>query len=97
MQQNGNTLSRRQIVLSGTHAKFLQLRRLDSGPPLSNLHVHARTLSPSRLIQPARVWVDAQAQPAGDARTPGFRYQLPAPLAAEALNLQLASDNSLAT
>ena len=96
MQQNGNSLSRRQVALGGAHVKFLQLRRLDNGAPLPNLHVRARTLSPASLIQPARVWVDAHTQPPGDAHMPGFRYQLPAPLAIEALKLELVSDNSLA-
>lgn len=96
MQQNGNTLSRRQIALNGAHAKYLRLHRLDNGTILPDLHIHARTLAPSGLIQPDRVWVDAQTQPAGDTRMPGFRYRLPAPLAAEALKLELASDNSLA-
>jgi hypothetical protein len=99
MQQNGNSLSRRQITLNGARTRFLQLRRLDNGTPLPNLHIRARTLATSTLIQPARIWVDAHAQPApaSDGRSPpGFNYDLPAPLAAEALKLELASDNSLA-
>ena len=101
MQQNGNTLSRRQIALNGAHAKFLQLRRLDTGAPLPNLHVRAHVLARSTLIQPARVWVDAQPLPAqaGENPAPGtssFRYRLPAPLAVAALKLELATDNSLA-
>lgn len=97
MQQNGNSLSRREIALNGAHARFLQLRRLDNGAPLPNLHVHARTLTPSTPVQPARVWVDARLQAAtSDRRPPGFDYELPAPLAVEALKLDLASDNSLA-
>ena len=96
MQQNGNTLSRRQIALNGAHAKYVRLHRLDRGAVLPNLHIRARTVMPSSLIQPGRIWVDARVQPASDARAPGFRYELPAPLAAEALKLELISDNSLA-
>jgi len=97
MQQNGNTLSRRQIALNGARAKFLRLRRLDKGPALADLHIRARTLGPSSLIQSARVWVDAQPQPASDNKAPlAFIYRLPAPLPADALKLELATDNSLA-
>jgi hypothetical protein len=101
MQQNGNTLSRRQIALNGAHAKFLQLRRLDTGAPLPSLHVRAHVLAHSTLIQPARVWVDAQPLPAQAGEGPAsgtssFRYRLPAPLAVAALKLELATDNSLA-
>jgi hypothetical protein len=49
--------------------------------------------------QPARLWLNADAQSAspatGNAPT-AFRYRLPAPLAIDALKLELASDNSLA-
>jgi len=97
MQQNGNNLSRRQIALNGAHAKFLQLRRLDNGSPLPNLHIRARMLMPSSLIQAARVWVDAQALSAPDTKaSSSFFYRLPAPLAVDALKLELATDNSLA-
>jgi hypothetical protein len=99
MQQNGNSLSRRQITLNGARAKYLRLQRLDNAAALPNLHVKARTLAASSLIQAARVWVDAQAQtaPATEQRaTPGIYYQLPAPLAVEALKLEMATDNSLA-
>jgi hypothetical protein len=97
MQQNGNSLSRRQIVLNGANAKYLRLQRLDRGAPLTSLHVSARTLAPSSLMQAARVWVDAQLQPATDVKAPpSYTYRLPAPLAGDALKLELASDNSLA-
>jgi hypothetical protein len=98
MQQGGNTLSRRQIALSGIHAKYLRLQRLDNGPALAGLRVRARTLTPSSLIQAARIWVDAQPQTesAADNTPAHFIYRLPAPLAVEALKLQPASDNSLA-
>ena len=99
MQQNGNSLSRHEIALDGVRAKYLRLRRLDRGVALPGFHVRARTLGAATLVQPARVWVDAHVQPApgGEQRSPpGFYYQLPAPLAAEALKLELASDNSLA-
>jgi hypothetical protein len=58
-------------------------------------------LARSTLIQPARVWIDAQplAAQAGEnpaSGTSSFRYRLPAPLAVAALKLELATDNSLA-
>ena len=41
------------------------------------------------------MWVDAQLQPSPDTGS-NFSYRLPAPLAADALKLELATDNSLA-
>jgi len=97
MQQNGNSLSRRQITLNAGGAKYLRLERLDRGVPLTNLHVRARTQAPSGLIESARVWVDAQPQSAIDTQAGlSFDYRLPAPLAVDALKLELATDNSLA-
>jgi hypothetical protein len=99
MQQNGNSLSRRQIALNGARAKYLRLHRLDTGVAMPGLRVRARLLGAANLIQPARVWVDARVlpTPADDRRSPpGFDYELPAPLAVEALRLELVGDNSLA-
>ena len=97
MQQNGNSLSRRQIALNGARARFLRLRRLDQGAALPNLHIRARVLTPAGLMQAARVWVDAQPETTADARAGlKFSYHLPAPLAADALKLELTADNSLA-
>ena len=99
LHQGGNVLARHQIGLSGVQAKYLRLHRLDAAPGIDGLHVHARTLARSTLIQPARLWVDAAAT-TGDpatADTPAtFRYQLPAQLTLDALKVDLASDNSLA-
>ena len=101
VRQGGSELARHRIVLNGARAKYLRLRRLDAGNAIAELHVRAHVLVRSTLIQPTRVWVDAQPlpAPAGETQAPGtssFRYQLPAPLAVEALKLELASDNSLA-
>jgi len=95
MQQNGNSLSRRQITLGGAHAKYLRLERLDHGAALADLHVRARTLASPSLVQSMPVWVDAQLQLASD-NPSSFTYRLPAPLAADALKLELATGNSLA-
>ena len=99
LRQAGNVLARHQIALSGVQAKYLRLHRLDNAATIDGLRVRARMLARSTLTQPARVWVDAQPQaaPAADSKTPpGFYYHLPAPLAIDALKLELASDNSLA-
>lgn len=101
LRQGGNELTRHRIALNGARAKYLRLRRLDAGSAIADLHVRAHMLARSTLIQPARIWVDAQPlpAPAGASSAPGtssFRYRLPAPLAVAALKLELATDNSLA-
>lgn len=101
VRQGSSELARHRIVLNGARARYLRLHRLDTGAPLPSLHVRAHVLARSTLIQPARVWVDAQPlpAPAGENPAPGtssFRYRLPAPLAVAALKLELATDNSLA-
>jgi len=99
LHQDGNVLARHQIALNGASATYLRLHRLDSAPGIDGLHVRARTLARSTLIQPARVWLDT-APAAGDAATANtpatFRYRLPAQLTIDALKIDLASDNSLA-
>lgn len=96
LHQDANTLSRRQIPINA-RATYLRLHRLDTGAPLANLRVRARTLAHSSLIQPSRVWVDATPLPrSADAKSLAYDYRLPAPLAIDAIHLELASDNSLA-
>jgi hypothetical protein len=99
LRQEGNVLVRRQIALSSTQAKYLRLHRLDNTAALDNLHVRARTLMHANLTQPSRLWLDAEPEAATPATVnvpAAFRYRLPAPLAIDALKLELASDNSLA-
>jgi hypothetical protein len=101
VRQGGNELARHRIALDGARVKYLRLHRLDAGSAIVELNVRAHLLARSTLIQPARVWVDAQPlpAPAGENPAPGtssFRYRLPAPLAVAALKLELATDNSLA-
>jgi hypothetical protein len=101
LRQDGSELARHRIVLNGSRAKYLRLHRRDAGNAVAELHVRAHVLARSTLIQPARVWVDAQPLPtqAGESSahaTSSFRYRLPAPLAVAALKLELATDNSLA-
>ncbi len=101
VRQGGSELARHRIVLNGARAKYLRLHRLDAGSAIAELHVRAHVLARSTLIQPARIWVDAQPLPAQAGEKPAsgtssFRYRLPAPLAVAALKLELATDNSLA-
>jgi hypothetical protein len=101
VRQGGSELARHRIVLNGARARYLRLHRLDAGSAIAELHVRAHMLARSTLIQPARVWVDAQPLPAQAevdpaSGTSSFRYRLPAPLAVAALKLELATDNSLA-
>ncbi|HZE92851.1 MAG TPA: DUF3999 family protein, partial [Rhizobacter sp.] len=99
LQQNGNALGRHRITLNGARATYLRLHRLDNAPALGNLHVRARTLMHASLTQPSRLWLDAEpeaARPATSNAPTAYHYRLPAPLAIDALKLELASDNSLA-
>ncbi len=101
LRQGGSELARHRIVLNGARAKYLRLHRLDAGSAIAELYVRAHVLARSTLIQPARVWADAQPLPAQAGEGPAsgtssFRYRLPAPLAVAALKLELATDNSLA-
>ena len=101
IRQDGNELTRHRIAMNGVLTKYLRLHRLDAGAAIAGLRVRAHTQARSTLIQPARVWVDAQPVPAqtGENSPPGtssFHYRLPAPLAVSALKLELATDNSLA-
>lgn len=100
LAQNGNRLDRHDIYLSGVHAKYLRLRRLDHGPMLPGLRVSAATSARADPVRAARQWIvataqDAAAAPAGsDAKE--YRYTLPGALPVEALKFDLADDNSVA-
>lgn len=99
LHQAGNVLARHQIALSGVQAKYLRLHQLDNAAAIDGLHVRARTLMHASLTQPSRLWLDAEqaaATPATGNGPAAFRYRLPAPMAIDALKLELASDNSLA-
>lgn len=97
LHDNGNFISRRQIPLNGVRATYLRLHH--DAHDLPNLHVRARVLARSTLIEPARVWLDAPlvATVDGEKGAPNrFVYRLPAPLAIDAVKVDLAGDNSLA-
>ncbi|MDR3386302.1 MAG: DUF3999 family protein [Rudaea sp.] len=108
LNQDGNRLDRHEIALPGIRAAYLRLRRLDAGPALPSLRILARRSLPSTGEQPARQHLTAtlvgsdvqhmdRTLPAGDGqRVVAYRYQLPAALAIEAVNIELADDNSLA-
>jgi hypothetical protein len=108
LTQSGNVLERHEIALNGARAAYLRVRRLDDGAELPGLAVQARTIASSTAAQPARQWLRAVADgsdtkrldvslPPGDGQRPiAWRYHLPAPLAIEAIRLELADDNSLA-
>lgn len=109
LRQNDATLVRRQIVLAQAHAKYLRLRRLDSGStPGTGFSVEARLLSRTSVQRPGRQWtnVPLSAQDAPSAIAPtsagqkqppiGYQYLLPGALNVEALRVTFASDNSIA-
>jgi Protein of unknown function (DUF3999) len=97
LHDKGNFISRRQIPLNGIRATYLRLHH--DAHELPNLRVRARILARSTLIEPARVWLDAPltATLESDKGAPSrFVYRLSAPLAIDAVKLDLAGDNSLA-
>ena len=99
LQQDGNKLARHQIALNGARAKYLRLHGVDSEQRPAGLKVRARNLAQSTLTQPALVWLDAQADATATpiaGKPAAFTYRLPAPLAIDALKLELAGINSLA-
>ena len=96
LRQDGNTLSRREIVLNA-RISYLRLRRIDSSGPLPNLRIRARYAHSAELIRASRVWITAHpTQPSNVSGIPVFNYRLPAPLPVEAARLELITDNSLA-
>lgn len=108
LTQNGDVLERHEIALGGTRHQYLRVRRLDDGAELRQLRVRGRVIAASTPDRSARQWIAATADgadikradptlPPGDGAQPvAWRYRLPAPLAVEALRLELADDNSLA-
>jgi len=107
LTQSGNRLDRHDIALNNASAAYLRLRRLDDGADLQGLTARLRTLT-SSTAGPARQWLEAAATGpdrhrldvsfgrADGTQVVAWRYQLPAPLAIDALRLDLADDNSLA-
>jgi hypothetical protein len=107
LTQNGNRLDRHDIALNNASATYLRLRRLDDGEDLQGLTACLRTVT-SSTAGPARQWLEAAATGpdryrldasfgrADGSQVVAWRYRLPAPLAIDALRLELADDNSLA-
>jgi hypothetical protein len=107
LTQSGNRLDRHDVALNNASAAYLRLRRLDDGAELPALTARLRTVT-SSVAGPARHWLEATAAgsekrrfDSGFGRADGtqivaWRYQLPAPLAIDAVRLELADDNSLA-
>jgi len=107
LTQNGNRIDRHDITLNHASATYLRLRRLDDGADLQGLTARLRTTI-SSTAGPARQWLEAAATGpdkhrldaslgrADGTQVVAWHYQLPAPLAIDALRLELADDNSLA-
>jgi hypothetical protein len=108
LTQDGNLLDRHEIALNNVRAAYLRLHRLDDGPALPKLSVHARSVSRSTAAQPAWHWLAAtldgsdmkrldRTLPVGNGQHAlAYRYHLPAALAIESMKVELADDNSLA-
>jgi len=107
LTQSGNRLDRHDVALNNASAPYLRVRRLDDGTELPGLTARLRTVT-SSVAGPVRQWLDATSSGADKRRFDAsfgradgtqivaWRYQLPAPLAIDALRLELADDNSLA-
>jgi Protein of unknown function (DUF3999) len=98
--QSGNTLQRHEIPLPQAAHGYLLLKRSDPEAPLGDVRVSVVTLGAAR--QPEQHWLVAEpdagvSSNADDAQKPEFRFRLPAPLSINAVDLQLADDNSVAT
>lgn len=108
LEQDGNVLERHGIALNETRTAYLRLHRLDDGAPLHDLHAFARMRSRANSEIAGVQWLQATSEggemrylsrtfiPADGKHTVAYRYHLPAPLAAEAIRVSLADDNSLA-
>jgi hypothetical protein len=102
LSQGGKQLSRHEIPLGGVRVAYLRLHRLDNGTALSGLHLSARASAASTPLRAARQWLVANPVTLDPLRDKGaagsamYRYVLPAAVPADALKLDLASDNSIA-
>ena len=99
IKQDGNDLTRNEVPLDGARHNYLMLTRLDGAGALPGLKVDV--ISPVNVQQPARHWLTANsdgidpAPPQKSSHT-FFRYHLDAPISIDAVNVQLADDNSVA-
>jgi hypothetical protein len=101
LEQDGAHLERHEIELSGVHAKYLRLHRLDDGAAIAGLAAQARARQQEHAM-PVRAWLDAglvaTAAPSEPPRAGivRFDYVLPAALPVDAARIELANDNALA-
>jgi Protein of unknown function (DUF3999) len=102
LTQGSKQLSRHEIPIGGARVAYLRLHRLDNGAALAGMHLSARTVASSTPLRAARQWLIASPVTIDrlhDKVPPGsavYRYVLPAAVSADALKLELASDNSIA-
>ena len=108
LAQHGARLAKHEVALGNARATYLRLRRLDHGPALGELRVHARMTPRSTSAAASDLWLPAAADAAGaqllhpelapgDARQRTlYAYHLPAVLEVRAVKLDLADDNSVA-
>ena len=99
LTQDGNSLERHEVPLDNATHAYLMLTRLDGGTALPNLFVSVVT--PLSAQQPVQRWLTAVADGVDETAPKNsdhaiFRYHLDAPMAINAINVQLADDNSVA-
>ena len=99
LTQDGNSLERHEIPLDSATHTYLMLTRLDGGSALPDLVVNIVT--PMSAQQPVQRWLTATADGVDETAPKNsnraiFRYHLDAPMAINAINVQLVDDNSVA-
>jgi hypothetical protein len=99
INQDGNELTRNEVPLDGANHNYLMLTRLDSAVALPALTVEIVT--PMSAQQPVRHWITASSDgidpsPPQKSSHTFFHYHLDAPISIDAINVQLADDNSVA-
>ena len=99
IKQDGNELTRNEVPLDGANHNYLMLTRLDNAVALPGLMVDVVT--PMSAQQPVRHWITASSDgidpsPPQKSNHTFFRYHLDAPMSVDAVNVQLADDNSVA-
>ncbi|HET7845204.1 MAG TPA: DUF3999 domain-containing protein [Xanthomonadales bacterium] len=94
LRQGEFALVRRRIELPGAASRYLLLQREDDGTPLVLARVTATIAPRTTPTAPARIWTDAAARPSPNAGE--FVFESPGPLPIERIDVQLASDASVA-
>jgi hypothetical protein len=94
LRQGDFTLVRRRIELPGATWRYLLLERIDDGAPLAITRATATVAPRTTPTAPARTWVAAVLRASTDKGE--YELELPGPLPVERIDVELASDGSVA-